>query len=171
MASTRLMTRILAFLLVGALAGLQGDPNYAKLIEDAKFSLAEAIAKAAKEVPGCTPVSGYMEENEGKPRFFLYVAKETSTVEIALDLKDGSVTRKETLNDDDSKIVKAVKISLVKAIEIALNKVPGKAVYADFDLDDKGPAEAEVDVFAAGKVTKVYVNAVTGDVIRTEAKR
>jgi uncharacterized membrane protein YkoI len=162
--------RTIATFLVSALAGLLADPDYAKLLQDAKFSLSEAITKATKEVPGGTPVSAYMEENDGKPRFFLYVAKDVTTVELALDLKDGTVTRKETLNDDDTKIVSAVKISLAKAIEIALNKVPGKAVYADFDLDEKGPVEAEVDVFAAGKVTKVYVNAVTGDVIKTESK-
>jgi len=160
----------LALLLVAALAGSQAAPDYAKLLENAKFSLAEAIAKASKEVPGGTPISAYMEDNEGKPRFFLYLAKETKTVEVGIDLKDGTVTRKETLNDDDSKVVSAVKITLVKAIDIALSKVPGKAVYADFDLDEKGPVEAEVDVFAAGKLTKVYVNAVTGDVLKTEDK-
>ncbi|HVR85681.1 MAG TPA: PepSY domain-containing protein [Planctomycetota bacterium] len=162
--------KALAFLLVGVLAGPLGDPDYAKLLEMAKISLTEAIAKASKEVPGGTPVSAYVEDNEGKPRFFLYVAKDTKTVEIAMDLKDGTVTQKETLNEDDSKLVSATKISLAKAIETALKKVPGKAVYADFDLDEKGPVEAEVDVFAAGKVTKVYINAVTGDVIKTENK-
>jgi uncharacterized membrane protein YkoI len=165
-----LLMKTFAILLVGVLAGPPGDPDYAKLLENAKFSLADAIAKASKEVPGGTPVSAYMEDNEGKPRFFVYFAKETKTIEIALDLKDGTVTQKETLNEDDSKVVSAAKISMSKAIETALNKVPGKAVYADFDLDEKGPVEAEVDVFAGGKVTKVYINAVTGDVIKTEAK-
>lgn len=162
--------KTVAIFLVGIWAGSLAGPDYAKLLQDANLSLAEAIAKAAKEVPGGTPLSAYMEENDGKPRFFVFVAKDTKTVEIALDLKDGTVIRKETLNDDDSKVVGAVKISLTKAIENALLKVPGKAVYADFDLDDKGPAEAEVDVFAAGKVTKVHLNAATGDVIKTEAK-
>lgn len=144
-------------------------PDYAKLLEQAKLSLSEAVEKAAKEVPGGTVVSAYMEENEGKPRFFLYVARERKTLEVSLDLKDGSVTQKETLPDDDSRIVSAVKITLQKAIEVALKKVPGKAVYADFDVDEKGgPPEAEVDVFRSGKLTKVYVHAVTGDIQRTD---
>lgn len=157
-------------LAASALGFLAPDPDYAKLLEQAKISLGQAVEKGAKEVPGGTVVSAYFEENDGKPRFFLYVAKDTKTVELGLDLKDGSVLEKTTLDDDDSKIVAAAKIPLTKAIEAALKKVPGKAVYADFDIDEKGPPEAEVDVFAGGKVTKVYVHAVTGEVIKTEPK-
>jgi len=150
--------------LVCAFAG----PDYAKLLEKAKLTLSEAVEKATKEVPGGNVVTAYMEENGGKPRFYLYVAKDHKTMEISLDLSDGTVTEKETIQDDDSKIVGAVKIKLAKAIEIALQKVPGKAVYADFDIDEKGPPEAEVDVFAGGKVTKVYIHAVTGEVLKTD---
>jgi len=155
---------LLAALLFGA------DPDYAKLLRDAKYTLSEAIDKGEKEVPGGKVMSAYMEENEGKPRYFLYVAKDKKTLEVSLDLKDGTVMGKESLDDDDSKLVGAVKITLKKAIESALKKVPGKAVYADFDADEKGPPEAEVDVFAEGKITKVYVNALTGEVISSEPK-
>jgi uncharacterized membrane protein YkoI len=160
--------RIAGVLLATALLPAGAGPDYAKLLEKAKLTLSEAVEKGAKEVPGGSVVSAYMEENEGKPRYFLYVAKERKTVEVSLDLTDGSVLEKETLPDDDSKILGAVKIPLGKAIEIALKKVPGKAVYADFDVDDQGPPEAQIDVFARGKVTKVYVHAVTGEVIRTD---
>ena len=158
----------IAGVLLALLPGIAG-PDYAKLLEKAKFTLSEAIEKGGKELPGGTVVSAYMEENQGKPRFFLYVAKERKTLEVSLDLVDGSVLEKETLPDDDSKILSAVKITLQKAIEIALKKVPGKAVYADFDVDEKGPPEAEVDVFAGGKVTKVYIHAGTGEILKTES--
>jgi uncharacterized membrane protein YkoI len=161
--------RILA-LLWACLAFRPAGPDYAALVKDAKFSLSEAVDKASKEFPDWTPLSAYMEENEGKPRFFVYFAKDTKTVEVALDLKDGSVVAKDAQTDDDSKILAAVKITLKKAIELALQKVPGKAVYADFDLDEKGPPEAEVDVFADGKVTRVLIDAVKGEVIKTELK-
>jgi uncharacterized membrane protein YkoI len=159
-----------SIVMIAAFLGGTADPDYAKLLQDAKVTLSEAIEKGLKEVPEGTVVSAYIEENEGKPRYFLYVAKGTKTHEVSIDIKDGTVTGKETLDDDDSKLVASLKISLSKAIEAALKKVPGKAVYADFDADDKGPAEAEVDVFAEGKVTKVFINAATGEVIKTEPK-
>jgi uncharacterized membrane protein YkoI len=149
---------------------LVAGPDYGKLLKDAKLSLSEAIEKASKEVPDWKPLSAYMEENEGKPCFIVFVAEDRKTMEVTIDLKDGTLTGKEAATDDDSKILAAVRITLKKAIEAALKKVPGKAVYADFDVDEKGPPEAEVDVFADGKVTRVFVDAVTGEVIRTEPK-
>jgi uncharacterized membrane protein YkoI len=160
----------LLLFLLSALQGRPAAPDYAKLIKAAKLTLSEAVEKAAKEVAGGTVMSAYMEENEGKPRYFLYVAKGRKTVEVSIDLKDGTVSGKETLDDDDSKLVGAVKITLPKAIETALAKVPGKAVYADFDDDGKGAAEAEVDVFADGKVTRVFIDASTGEVLKTAPK-
>lgn len=148
----------------------QSAPNYAKLLEGAKLSLTEALEKGAKEVDGGKAMSAYMEENDGSPRYFLYFAKGTKTVEVELDLRTGALIEKRMLDDDDSKIVSAVKISLKDAIATALKKVPGKAVYADFDIDEKGPPEAEVDVFADGKVTRVILHAGTGEVLKTEQK-
>jgi uncharacterized membrane protein YkoI len=155
---------------LAALQDAPAAPDYAKLLKDAKLTLSEALDKVMKEVPEGTILSAYMEENEGKPRYFLYVAKGLKTVEVSIDLKDGTVTGKETLDDDDTKLVAAVKITLSQAIATALKKVPGKAVYADFDADEKGPPEAEVDVFADGKITRVYIDAVTGEVIKTAPK-
>jgi len=154
----------------GLVLAVRADPDFAKLLEKAKVTLTEAIAKGQKEVPGGKVMSAYMEENEGSPRYFLFFARGQKTVEVSLDLKDGTLVSKETLEDDDSRIVSAVKITLEEAIATALKKVPGKAVYADFDVDEKGPPEAEVNVFADGKVTRVLINAVTGDVLRTEPK-
>lgn len=143
-------------------------PDYGKLVPQAKITLAEALDKAGKEVIGGVPVSGYMEDNEGQPRYFVYVAKGKESVEVELDLKAGTVLGKKPHPDDDSKLVAAVKIKISQAIETALKKVPGKAVYADFDMDETGPPEAEVDVFASGKLTKVYINAVSGEVTKTD---
>lgn len=162
--------KVAALLAASFLAFPKAGPDYATLLKNAKLTLSEAIDKASKEVPDWTPLTAYMEENEGKPCFFVYLAKDTKTVQVTIDLKEGTFVEKETLTDDDSKILAAVKITLKKAIEIALKKVPGKAVYADFDVDEKGPPEAEVDVFADGKVTRVLVDGVSGEVTKTELK-
>jgi len=150
--------------------GAQSPPDYAKLLDRAKLTLAEAIEKGAKEIDGGKAMSAYLEENDGQPRYFLYFAKGAKSVEVELDLKDGSLVAKRTLDDDDSKIAGAVRISLKDAIATALKTVPWKAVYADFDVDQNGPPEAEVDVFASGKVTRVLIHAGTGAVLRTEPK-
>jgi uncharacterized membrane protein YkoI len=161
------MNRIPSMLLLALVWAAPTD--YAKLLEGAKNTLSEAVAKAAKEVPEGKPLSAYIEENEGKPAWFVYLAKGQKVVEVKVDLKEGAILAKETLDDDDSKIAAAVKITLEESIQKALAKVPGKAVYADFDLDEKGPVEAEVLVFADGKVTRVLVHAGTGEILKVEA--
>jgi len=161
------MNRTLSILLLSLVWG--APPDYAKLLEGAKNTLSEAVAKAAKEVPEGKPLSAYIEENEGKPAWFVYLAKGQKVVEVKVDLKEGTIVAKETLDDDDSKLAAAVKITLEESIQKALAKVPGKAVYAEFDLDEKGPVEAEVLVFAEGKVTRVLVHAGTGEILKVEA--
>jgi uncharacterized membrane protein YkoI len=157
------------------LPGPAQDPDYAKLLKSATLSLGEALDRGAKEVAGGVPLTAYIEDNEGNPCFFVFVNKGKDTFQVAVDPKTGKVLEKETVPESDAKhdgsIVGALKITLAKAIETALGKVPGKAVYADFDLDEKGPVEAEVDVFADGKITRVFINGTTGEVLKTEAKK
>jgi len=157
------------------LPGPHQDPDYGKLLKSATLTLGEAIDRGAKDVADGVPLTAYIEDNEGNPCFFVFVNKGRDTFQVAVDPKTGKVLEKETVPESDAKhdasIVGALKITLAKAIEKALGKVPGKAVYADFDLDEKGPVEAEVDVFAEGKVTRVFVNGTTGEVMRTEAKK
>ena len=52
----------IAGVLLAFLPGIAG-PDYAKLLEKAKLTLSESIDKAAKELPGGTDVSAYMERN------------------------------------------------------------------------------------------------------------
>jgi uncharacterized membrane protein YkoI len=161
---------------VAALLLAQGAPqDYGKLLKDAKLGLGDAIGRGQKEIAGGTALSAYIEADEGQTRFFVFVAKGKETTELTIDPVEGKILQKKLLSEgeakDDAKIAGAVKITLQKAIELALKKQAGQAVYADFDVDEKGPPEAEVDVYADGKVMRVYVNAVSGDILKTEEKK
>jgi len=68
-------------------------------------------------------------------------------------------------------LMKDAKVSIDQAIKTALEKVPGTAVEAELEKKhDKTVWEVEV-VGADGKTTEVHIDAATGTVIDTEAKK
>lgn len=77
-------------------------------------------------------------------------------------------------DDKEGKIadlVKDAKVTIDQAIKTALEKVPGTAVEAELEKKhDKTVWEVEV-VGADGNVTEVHIDATTGTVIDTEAKK
>jgi len=77
-------------------------------------------------------------------------------------------------DDKDAKIgdlIKDAKITIEQAIKTAGEKVPGTVVEAELEKKhDKTVWEVEV-VGADGKVTEVHIDAATGTVIDTEAKK
>ena len=77
-------------------------------------------------------------------------------------------------DDKEGKIadlVKDAKVTIDQAIKTALEKVPGTAVEAELETKhDKTVWEVEV-VGADGNVTEVHIDAATGTVIDTEAKK
>jgi uncharacterized membrane protein YkoI len=91
------------------------------------------------------------------------VAQGSKILEVNLSAKTGEVVETDTENEDQSKLVQAAKITLKQAIEAALKKAPGKAVAAELEMKD-AKVQAEVKVFADGKVQKVYVDGTTGQV-------
>jgi len=66
----------------------------------------------------------------------------------------------------DAKALEATKITLTQAIDAALKKVEGKAYDASFEDDSLEPMY-EVEVLKDGKSFQVYVDGVTGEVIRS----
>ena len=77
-------------------------------------------------------------------------------------------------DDKEGKIadlLKDAKVTIDQAIKTALEKVPGTAVEAELEKKhDKTVWEVEV-VGADGNVTEVHIDASTGTVIDTEAKK
>ncbi len=77
-------------------------------------------------------------------------------------------------DDKDSKItdlVKDAKVTIDQAIKTASEKVPGTVVEAELEKKH-GKTIWEVEVLGAdGNVTEVHIDAATGAVIDTEAKK
>ena len=68
-------------------------------------------------------------------------------------------------------LVKDAKVTVEQAIKTAVEKVPGTVVEAELEKKH-GKTVWEVEVFGAdGKVTEVHIDAATGTVIDTEAKK
>ena len=68
-------------------------------------------------------------------------------------------------------LMKDAKVTIDQAIKTALEKVPGTAVEAELEKKhDKTVWEVEI-VGADGNVTEVHIDAATGTVIDTEAKK
>ncbi|HEY5627597.1 MAG TPA: PepSY domain-containing protein [Nitrospira sp.] len=72
---------------------------------------------------------------------------------------------------DIAALAKDAKVTIDQAIKTALEKVSGTAVEADLEKKhDKTVWEVEI-LGADGKVTEVHIDASTGTVIDTEAKK
>lgn len=68
-------------------------------------------------------------------------------------------------------LVKDAKVTVDQAIKTASEKVPGTVVEAELEKKH-GKTVWEVEVFGAdGSVTEVHIDAATGTVIDTEAKK
>lgn len=68
-------------------------------------------------------------------------------------------------------LVKEAKVTADQAIKTAMEKVPGTVVEAELEKKH-GKTVWEVEILGAdGKVTEVHIDAATGTVIDTEAKK
>jgi uncharacterized membrane protein YkoI len=153
---------------VAALAGSRAPAqDWAKLLQTAKSPLTEAVGKALADAKEGVATGVEIEDEGGKIRYSIDVAQGAKKTEYVFDAADWKLLEKATEDEDQSKLVKAAKISLVQAIEAALKKAPGHAVLAELELDGDKPV-ATVKVFGAGKLTKVTVDAVSGEVTKAE---
>lgn len=171
------MKTILLLLLALALSGTAGlvrrafpqdDPE--KLIKQAAFPLQEAITRAAKEVKDGVPVLVEIENEDGRIIYSIEFAQGNKIHEVNLDAKTGELVKKDTENEDKSGIAKACTFSLTKAIEIALQKVSGVAFEADAEVAD-GKGRIDVKILHEGKVKKVILDGVSGEVIAVKSKK
>ena len=157
-----------ALYLVGLLLAclpLRHSPE--KMLKEATVSLAEAVEKALPEIKDGNAIAARLKEDKGRVLFVVGVAQGESTVRMAIDAKTKEIVEKTTLKKNYVKLLGASKLSLAKAVEAALAKVPGKATRVGFEFK-KGKPVAEVMVFKDGKLFEVKLDAVTGSVIKIE---
>jgi len=159
----------IALLAAGGLLGRDEDP--ASLLQKTGFTLSEAIVKASKEGGGATVVVAELEEGQNhRALYAVEFAQGDKILEVKLDAKTGELLKKETEDEDRSAVAKACKITLSKAIETALQKVPGLAFAAEALIEGNKP-EIEVQVLSEGKIYKVEIDAATGAVAKVKTKK
>jgi uncharacterized membrane protein YkoI len=146
----------------------QDEPE--KLLKQTGYTLQEAIARAAKEAKEGLPVLAELEEEDGKAIYSIEFAQGSKIVEVNLDAKTGELVKKDTENEDKSEIAKACSFPLTKAIEIALQKIPGKAFEADAEISE-GKGRIDVKILHEGKVRKVVIDGMTGEVVSVKSKK
>jgi uncharacterized membrane protein YkoI len=147
-----------------------GDDDPAALLKKAAFPLSEAVARAAKSAQGATPVLAEIEEEDGRTVYSVEFSQGDKVLEIDLDAKTGELVKKETESEDKSAAAKACKVTLARAIESALQKMPGLAFSAGSRIEHEKPL-IEVRIVSDGKVHKVEIDGESGAVIRVKARK
>ena len=72
------------------------------------------------------------------------------------------------LFESNKELVNAANITMAEAIDAAVQAVPGKAVEAEIDQEDKRTVfEVEI-IDSMGKTVEVYIDAQTGDARKIE---
>jgi uncharacterized membrane protein YkoI len=95
----------------------------------------------------------------------------TSALAIGMVLALGNPVWSDDKDGKVADLVKDAKITIDQAIKTALEKVPGTAVEAELEKKH-GKTVWEVEVVGAdGAVTEVHIDAATGAIIDTEAKK
>lgn len=163
----------LAVLIAGLVAPVS---NGEKLLKEAKVSLADSLDKAGKllkdalkdDMKNVTPVSAWLRDVKGKVVYTVRYAKGQEQIRLTLDAKTGELIEKVTEKRSRAKALELSKTSLNKAVEIALEKVPGKAYRAGLVLDEKKAVYEIVILGDGGKRSEIDINAATGKIIEVE---
>jgi uncharacterized membrane protein YkoI len=156
--------------LIAASAAAAGDDEVAALLKKAAYPLTEAIRKATPIAKEGVLVSAELEAQDGRAVYVVEFALDKKVIEIKLDAATGELLKKDLEDDDKSDVVKACKLPLAKGSEIATAKVPGKLVAAEAEIEDDKPI-LETKIFADGKLLKVKVHAVTGEVLKIKGRK
>lgn len=153
------------------LAALMADDKELEgLLKQAAYPLSEAVRKALEAAKGGVVLNAELEDEDGKAVYSIDIAQEKKTVEVVLDARTGELIKKGVEDDDQSDLAKACKITLAQALQISMQKVAGQVVAAEAEIEDDKPI-LEVKIFGDGKVQKVKVDAVTGEVLKIKARK
>ena len=72
------------------------------------------------------------------------------------------------LMDSKTDLANMASITMEKAVETAIKKVPGKAVEAEIEKEDGRPVYQVEIIDSSNSKRKVYVDARTGDIVKVK---
>jgi uncharacterized membrane protein YkoI len=159
----------LAAVLLAALPGTADDQELEGLLRRSAYPLGQAIQKAMEIAKTGVVLAAELEEEDGKAVYSLDVAQGTKTLEIVLDARTGELLERKLEDDDQEALAAACKIPLSRAIETALGKVSGRVYAAEAEMEDGKPI-LEVKILGGGKVHKVKIDAVGGEVLKIKSR-
>ncbi|MBI3854429.1 MAG: PepSY domain-containing protein, partial [Planctomycetes bacterium] len=143
------------------------EAEYAALLKDTKISLSEGIEKGLAEAKEGIVYKAEL-EGDKTVHWAVDVSKGAKVLAVDIDAKTGGVVGTDLEDADQSKLAKSAKITILKAIEVALKKTPGKAVSAVLKLNGED-AEFDVKILAKDKLKAVKVDAQSGEIITKKA--
>jgi len=141
----------------------QQDAEMAALLKDVKVTLSDGIGKGLAEAKEGIVIRAEL-EGDKTVHWAVDVSKGDRVLAVDIDAKTGAVVATDLEPTDKSKLAKSAKVTVLKAIEAALQKTPGQAVSAQLKLAGEQP-EFEVKIFAKDKIKSVKVDGLTGEVI------
>src|SRR6185436_13486213 len=144
------------------------DAEMAALLKGVKVTLAEGVEKGLTEAKEGIVFKSEL-EGDSTVHWAIDVSKGDKVLAVDIDAKTGKVAATDLENTDQSKLAKSAKVTILKAVEVALKKTPGQAVSAVLKLVGEQP-EFEVKIFAKDKVKSVVVDAVTGETVGKKAQ-
>ena len=165
----------------------------AKALAAAKVTMLQAIETAEKEGKGAKPFKADLELDEGKLLFDVELLAGANGPEMEIDAISGKVVKIESVEEQEkedaaegnkqseeeqqeekekaeaAKVLPIAKVTLAKAVEIAMQETHSKAFKAEFKPEN-GQPRYEIQVAGADKCSEVVVDGVTGKVLETEIK-
>jgi uncharacterized membrane protein YkoI len=141
-------------------------------VRTSPVSLPQAIATAEQQSNG-RAVSAEAEEGGGGVLYEIKTIGGEKVVEFQIDPQTGNVVNTEdekVEGDNDEEYAGAARLetTLAAAIASAEQATGGKAIEAGLD-DEDGKALYEVELAAAATIQKAYIDAATGNVVKTAA--
>ncbi len=136
-----------------------------------KFHLEQCLQKALAKYPGKVK-SAELEVEGGVAHyeFAIETLADGNTWEVECNADSGEITQAERdVKRDDPAFAKVAKISVQKAIDVAVGKYPGMPTEVEFEVAPDGRAWYEVNIVqTSGKTIEVMVDAVTGTILGAE---
>jgi len=152
-----------------AFANAVQEAEYEALLKDSKVSLSEGIEKGLAEAKSGIVYKAEL-EGDKTTHWAVDVSQGAKVLAVDIDVKTGQVVGTDEEATDKSKLAQSAKITMLKAIEIALQKAPGKAVAAELKLDGE-KALFDIKVLSKKKLKTVKVDAVSGEVAKKAAAK
>ena len=145
------------------------------VLAGAKIDIAKAIETAQAKVAGGKPIYATTAKGSKSLRFDVFLWVGSSVTEVRVDAVSGAIKKVEENEDKDvenledaKKVLAAAKITFAQAIATAKGKVEGGKPFEVETAIEDGKSIIEVELLAGDKVTKVEIDAVTGEVLEVE---